>query len=68
MTLWQDIESAPKDGTIIDLWHPAYGRMTDCWWDDGEWAAFVSDGFTHWSRPTKPDGTPCIIMCEDEPA
>lgn len=67
MTLWHDIATAPTDGTIIDLWHPSYGRMTDCWWDEC-WVAFVDDGFTHWSRPIAPDGTPIIQICEAEPA
>jgi hypothetical protein len=27
------IESAPKDGTEIDLWHPELGRITGSQWD-----------------------------------
>ncbi|MGH6775924.1 MazG-like family protein [Brucella tritici] len=29
---WRPISSAPKDGTVIDLWSDEYGRLTDCYW------------------------------------
>lgn len=29
---WQPIETAPHDGTKIDLWHPDNGRYTDAFW------------------------------------
>jgi hypothetical protein len=29
---WQDIATAPKDGTLIDLWSPRLGRMVNCRW------------------------------------
>lgn len=29
---WLPIESAPKDGTTIDLWHEEFGREADCYW------------------------------------
>ena len=33
MTTWQDIASAPKDGTKIDLLYPhPRGRLVDCCW------------------------------------
>ena len=59
------IETAPKDGTVIDLWSDEYGRLTDCYWGapmayeggetgwvhahSNEWAE-SPDEFTHW-RP-----------------
>lgn len=29
---WRRMESAPRDGTKIDLWFPGTGRMTDWQW------------------------------------
>lgn len=62
---WLPIESAPKDGTLIDLWSDEYGRLTDCYWGapmayeggetgwvhahSNEWAE-SPDEFVHW-RP-----------------
>ncbi|KAB2680367.1 hypothetical protein [Brucella pseudintermedia] len=62
---WRPIESAPKDGTVIDLWSDEYGRLTDCYWGapmayeggetgwvhahSNEWAE-SPDEFVHW-RP-----------------
>lgn len=58
---WQPIETAPKDGTVIDLLHKEYGRMCDAWWSelDGSWSATgEKDGFTHWMpQPPAPNAT-----------
>ena len=40
MTDWQDIETAPKDRTVVDLWaiskyHPEGKRFPDCFWGQG---------------------------------
>ena len=33
---WQDISTAPKDGTKIALWfREPRGKMFDCFWDEG---------------------------------
>ena len=32
---WQDIASAPKDGTVIDLWTYNGERWTDAFWHNG---------------------------------
>ncbi|QHJ81424.1 MAG: hypothetical protein [Bacteriophage sp.] len=46
---WQPIETAPKDGTVVDLYFPikSYGdailfgdgRMTNWSYEDGEWGS-----------------------------
>ena len=39
---WQPIETAPKDGTKVDLLYPyPRGRTIDCWWEnEGPLAGF----------------------------
>jgi len=57
---WQPIATAPRDGTVIDLWHKDGFRMTDNWWnfeEDGEgfWTCLLADDyFTHWKPITDP--------------
>ena len=54
---WQPIETAPKDGTIIDLWVPGFGRLVDQWWDDGAWSGVVSNSeVSHWMPLPSPPG------------
>lgn len=53
MTTWQPIETAPKDGTVIDLWYPDFGRLADQWYDaDDGW--FVAPNPTHWMPIPEP--------------
>lgn len=33
---WSPIETAPKDGTVIDLWSSEFGRQPDCFWGKRE--------------------------------
>lgn len=33
---WLPIETAPKDGTVIDLWSNEFGRQPDCFWGKRE--------------------------------
>lgn len=59
---WQPIETAPKDGTLVDLWHPIFGRISDACWHRGVWNTARGDDFTeftHWqplpAPPNKED-------------
>ena len=68
---WRPIETAPKDGTVIDLWDGKYmHRVTNVrWghqrWQDGkpvgekEWGLITHDGKpTHWMPlPKRPEDT-----------
>ena len=65
---WQNIESAPKDGTVVDLWCRAYtgksARVPDMWWTDrtgwrsgkrDPWAESMAKGAAYWRpMPTPP--------------
>ncbi len=44
--VWQPIDTAPKDGSKVDLWITppngalttgGYGRVSDCWFSGGKW-------------------------------
>jgi|SRR6185437_14096857 len=54
---WKPIESAPKDGTEIDLWHPKLGRITGSYWDAymERWTILCDpEGPTHFMLPLAP--------------
>lgn len=56
-TGWLPIETAPRDGTPVDLWHRAGFRIVDTWWDGTDlcWSCVMDDSaFSHW-RPV-PEG------------
>lgn len=38
MTLWQPIETAPKNGTYVLLWVPGFNTPDIAGWVDGSWA------------------------------
>jgi hypothetical protein len=53
--LWQDIDSAPTDGTLVDLWCEVYGRLTNCRFSSGKWFKMMREidveecgRITHW--------------------
>lgn len=51
MSQWESIETAPRDGRPVDLWHVMGFRMTETWWDETDkcWScAMVDTDFTHW--------------------
>jgi len=65
--VWQPIETAPKDGTVVDFWHSGGFRVPDNRWvqEWGFWehedSAFghiygiIMDDITHWMpRPGSP--------------
>lgn len=56
--IWQPIETAPRDGTVIDLWHKSGARVSEVWWtDDSCWTNLLGDDqFTHWSPIITPFG------------
>lgn len=41
---WQPIETAPKDGTAIDLWAAQGFRLTSCAWDFVEFSCADGSG------------------------
>ena len=65
MDIWQPIETAPKDGTVIDLWVSSRRRCPDCFWETewgepGEWRQKYAESNTdfslfeiptHWAPP-----------------
>lgn len=56
---WRDIESAPKDGTTIDLWcreakTGASDRRTDCYWDwMTDWLGNEEEGWVNLFQPNR---------------
>jgi hypothetical protein len=57
-TGWKPIDGAPRDGTVVELWHRAGYKMVDQWWDDDEgiWVGGMlpDDEFTHFMIPPIP--------------
>ena len=51
---WRPIETAPRDGTEIQVWGPSYRRAREVVWCDGQWWSTVGYGYypsvTRW-RP-----------------
>jgi hypothetical protein len=49
---WQQIETAPRDGTVVDFLTKEGLRFTEEWWiedEGGFWSCdFADDTFTHW--------------------
>lgn len=59
---WLDIETAPKDGTEVDLFAPALGRRPDCAFAKGEWVEWGQDSFDTLERVSLKPYTPTHWM------
>lgn len=62
---WQPIETAPRDGTIIDIW--ANGeRITDCKWISDDFYCFEDHGdyesYWDWFKVSEWHGNPTHWM------
>lgn len=53
---WQPIDTAPRDGTPVDLWHKNGFTVNETWWTDDEcWSCVMDDDqFTHWKKVIPP--------------
>lgn len=53
---WQPIETAPRDGTPVDLWHKNGFTVNETWWTDDEcWSCVMDDDqFSHWKKVIPP--------------
>ena len=56
--IWQPINTAPRDGTVVDLWLIAGARYTDAWWDDDDntWCGLDESLFSHWAPLPQHEG------------
>ena len=65
--MWLPIDTAPRDGSIIDLWHKNGFRVTEVWWSDDCWSNAMDDkDFTHWSPVITPWGIISLAPEEED--
>jgi hypothetical protein len=46
MVVWQPIETAPKDGTLILIRDQPHDLLTPCFWDGRRWRVWGHDEYT----------------------
>jgi len=62
---WQPMKTAPRDGTVIELWHVAWKCVVSCKWslsisENLPWIeatlgiCWPEESFTHWRKQSKP--------------
>jgi hypothetical protein len=44
---WQLIETAPRDGTLVDLWSKDRRRLTDCYWLNDAYSREIPFGWSN---------------------
>ena len=51
---WKSINTAPRDGSVVDLWHRDDFAIYETWWDDDCWVSMLlgDEYFTHWKSST----------------
>lgn len=60
---WLPISKAPRDGTVVDLWHKDGFRIPNCYWvkHSKDWRTplekylLTDDQFTHFKHITGPE-------------
>lgn len=64
--LWHPIATAPRDGTVVNLWHKSGSPVYEAWWtEDDCWTCLLDDSqFTHWSPVVTPFGM--LVAVPDE--
>ena len=52
---WLLLDSVPRDGTPVDMWHKDGFRMKEVWWADDIWSCVMDDdSFTYWMPIPEP--------------
>ena len=54
MSEWQPIETAPKDGTTIDIWVPGHDRVSAFFWPEKEIWVYDEEYISRAFFPDKP--------------
>jgi len=57
--MWRPIESAPKNGDMIDLYHEEFGRWPDCYWGMPEHTCGEAGQYCDSEWHSEPEGWVC---------